>query len=69
MYEAASGLGELDEFEPRLLVERAAGHESGVAYDLMDGRYARPRATSRSASRIRSRPRATRGSPVKVTCW
>jgi hypothetical protein len=37
MYEAASGLGELDGFEPRLLVERAAGHESGVAYDLVDG--------------------------------
>jgi hypothetical protein len=37
MYQAASGLGELDGFEPRLLVERAAGHQSGVAYDLMDG--------------------------------
>jgi hypothetical protein len=37
MYDAASGLGELDGFEPRLLVERAAGHESGVAYDLLDG--------------------------------
>src|ERR1700749_3446369 len=37
MYDAAAGMGELDEFEPRLLVERAAGHESGVAYDLMDG--------------------------------
>jgi FHA domain len=37
MYEAGSGLGELNDFEPRLLVERAAGHESGVAYDLMDG--------------------------------
>ena len=37
MYEASSGLGELDGFEPRLLVERAAGHQSGVAYDLMDG--------------------------------
>jgi hypothetical protein len=37
MYDAAVGMGELDEFEPRLLVERAAGHESGVAYDLMDG--------------------------------
>jgi hypothetical protein len=24
-------------FEPRLLVERAAGHPTGVAYDLMDG--------------------------------
>ena len=31
------GLGEVDGFEPRLLVERAAGHQSGVAYDLMDG--------------------------------
>jgi hypothetical protein len=39
MYEAASGLGPLDEddFEPRLLVDRAPGHESGVAYDLMHG--------------------------------
>ena len=37
MYEAASGRGELGEFEPRLLVERAAGHQSGVAYDLIDG--------------------------------
>ena len=37
MYEAAGGLGELDGFEPRLLVERAAGHQSGVAYDLMEG--------------------------------
>jgi hypothetical protein len=38
MYNAADGLGALDEdFEPRLLVERAAGHESGIAYDLMGG--------------------------------
>jgi hypothetical protein len=37
MYDAAAGLNELSDFEPRLLVERAAGHESGVAYDLMDG--------------------------------
>jgi hypothetical protein len=38
MYDAASGLaGYEDEFEPRLLVERAAGHEAGVAYDLMHG--------------------------------
>ena len=37
MYDAAKGLGDLDEFEPRLLVERAPGHESGVAYDLIDG--------------------------------
>jgi hypothetical protein len=36
MYDAASGPAEL-EFEPRLLVDRAAGHESGIAYDLMDG--------------------------------
>ena len=26
-----------DEFEPRLLVERAAGHEPGTAYDLSGG--------------------------------
>ncbi len=37
MYDAASGLGELDGFEPQLLVERAPGHESGVAYDLTAG--------------------------------
>jgi hypothetical protein len=38
MYSASAGLGELDEeFEPRLLVERAAGHESGIAYDLYNG--------------------------------
>ena len=38
MYAAADGLGgEPDEFEPRLLVEHATGHESGIAYDLMGG--------------------------------
>lgn len=38
MYSAASGLLDIDdEFEPRLLVERAPGHESGTAYDLSSG--------------------------------
>jgi hypothetical protein len=37
MYQAAAGLGEVDGFEPRLLVERAPGHENGVAYDLTEG--------------------------------
>ncbi len=38
MYAAADGLGAgEDEFEPRLLVEQALGHESGIAYDLMGG--------------------------------
>lgn len=39
MYAAADGLGdpELDDSEPRLLVERATGHESGIAYDLSHG--------------------------------
>jgi hypothetical protein len=38
MYAAADGLQGTDgEFEPRLLVERAAGHESGIAYDLSEG--------------------------------
>ncbi len=38
MYAAADGLGAgEDEFEPRLLVEHALGHESGIAYDLMGG--------------------------------
>ncbi len=38
MYAAGDGLGATDdEFEPRLLVEHATGHESGIAYDLMGG--------------------------------
>jgi hypothetical protein len=37
MYDAVSTPGELDGFEPRLLVERAIGHEAGVAYDLTEG--------------------------------
>ncbi|HWF53375.1 MAG TPA: FHA domain-containing protein [Solirubrobacteraceae bacterium] len=38
MYAAAEGLEPVGaDFEPRLLVERAAGHEPGVAYDLMNG--------------------------------
>jgi FHA domain len=39
MYSAADGLGDpdLDGFEPRLLVERAPGHEAGTAYDLSGG--------------------------------
>jgi hypothetical protein len=37
MYEAvSSGLQRPEDFEPRLLVERAAGHESGIAYDLSE---------------------------------
>ncbi len=37
MYDAAGGLGEVDGFEPRLVVEHAVGHDEGIAYDLMDG--------------------------------
>ncbi|MBV9837659.1 MAG: FHA domain-containing protein [Solirubrobacterales bacterium] len=38
MYDAAAGLADPQEgFEPRLLVERAGGHEAGIAYDLMNG--------------------------------
>jgi hypothetical protein len=38
MYAAANGLAPFDEdFEPRLLVERASGHEAGTAYDLSGG--------------------------------
>jgi hypothetical protein len=37
MYQAAGGPGDLDGFEPRLLVENAPGHESGIAYDLAQG--------------------------------
>jgi hypothetical protein len=38
MYDAAAGAGVVaDGLEPRLLVERAAGHETGVAYDLTEG--------------------------------
>jgi hypothetical protein len=37
LYQASDGLGGDRDFEPRLLVERAAGHEVGIAYDLMGG--------------------------------
>src|SRR4030081_1220946 len=38
MYAASDGLASVDdEFDPRLLVERATGHESGTAYDLTNG--------------------------------
>jgi hypothetical protein len=39
MYPAAAGLsdGDFDDSEPRLLVERATGHDSGIAYDLSEG--------------------------------
>jgi FHA domain len=38
MHSASDGLGSLgDGFEPRLVVERAAGHEPGIAYDLAGG--------------------------------
>jgi pSer/pThr/pTyr-binding forkhead associated (FHA) protein len=39
MYEAAAGLGAPDQdgTQPRLLVRRAAGHESGSAYDVSRG--------------------------------
>jgi len=37
MYDAAAAHNGGEDFEPRLLVERAAGHESGVAYDLTEG--------------------------------
>jgi FHA domain len=39
MYPAAAGLADLDGngFEPKLLVERALGHEPGTAYDLSGG--------------------------------
>ncbi len=35
---AAAGSADVEpEFEPRLVVERVAGHQSGTAYDLTDG--------------------------------
>jgi hypothetical protein len=38
LYNTADPMAQFDgDFEPRLLVEHAAGHESGVAYDLVNG--------------------------------
>src|SRR5690348_11546924 len=38
MYDASSMInGHEDELEPKLLVERAPGHESGMAYEIADG--------------------------------
>jgi FHA domain len=36
MYDAVSGPLDATGFEPRLLVEHATGHESGIAYDLSE---------------------------------
>jgi FHA domain len=36
MYDAVSGPLDASGFEPRLLVEHAAGHEGGIAYDLSE---------------------------------
>ena len=36
MYDAVSGPLDASGFEPRLLVEHAAGHQSGIAYDLSE---------------------------------
>jgi hypothetical protein len=36
-FHAAAGNGFDEDFEPRLLVERANGHEAGTAYDLSGG--------------------------------
>ena len=39
MYDAAAGLGDpdLEDGSPQLLVQRAPGHESGSAYDIVHG--------------------------------
>jgi hypothetical protein len=38
MYAASSVRdGEVEDFEPRLLVERAPGHQAGTAYEIPDG--------------------------------
>lgn len=37
MYPAAAGLGNGETGEPQLVVERAVGHEPGMAYDLEGG--------------------------------
>ena len=38
MYQAAAALdGSADELDPKLLVERAPGHEAGMAYELGEG--------------------------------
>ena len=38
VYDMSDALRELDEdFEPRLVIEQAPGHERGLAYDLLDG--------------------------------
>jgi hypothetical protein len=38
LYATANPLAQFEgDFEPRLLVDHAAGHESGVAYDLVNG--------------------------------
>ena len=70
MYSATDRLidSDPDGFEPRLLVERAPGHQSGTTYDV-SAALRSAAATWRSTSRIRSRPPATPGSSDRDTCW
>ena len=65
MYDAVSGPLDASGFEPRLLVEHAAGHESGIAYDLSET-VTLAAAMSRYAWRTRSRPPSTSASPAKA---
>ena len=54
---------------PRLVVERAPGHEPGMIYDL-DGDLVLGRGDApRSAWRTRSPPRATPASTSRATSW
>ena len=70
MYAAAS-LGDDDgapSGDPRLMVERAPGHEPGMAYALADwSRWGGAR--SRFTWRIRLPPLTTPGSGGRDTCW
>jgi len=59
IYQTADPLAALEgDFEPRLVVERAEGHEPGVAYTCSTARCSAA-ATSRSSSATRSRPPVT----------
>ena len=61
MYEAADGLGDHgpEDFDPRLTVERAPGHEAGSHMKFLTRALLSAAETSRSGSTIRSHPRTT----------
>ena len=64
---ALGGAARSPQRAPRLVVERAPGHDAGMIYDLDGDSCSAAATTPRSGSRTRSPPRATRASTSRAT--